>query len=151
MIRKLFLVLICAVAALTGYAKRVDFDRLSDLDGVTEVYISKAMLSQMPDIETEGVDISGMAGKLDCVQILSAENEKATAAFRKDVAALPSDGYEEYMRIRDGGEKVLMYMKESKDGKSTFVMAVDNKQSYTLIVISGKFTAKDLQDLTKSK
>ena len=151
MIRKLFLVLICAVAALTGYAKRVDFDRLSDLDGVTEVYISKAMLSQMPDIETEGVDISGMAGKLDCVQILSAENEKATAAFRKDVAELPSDGYEEYMRIR-GWRREGAYVYEREQGRQKyFVMAVDNKQSYTLIVISGKFTAKDLKDLTKSK
>lgn len=149
--RKLLMILICAVASLTGYAADIDFDRLSDLDGMTEVYISKAMLSKMPDMETEGIDISGLAAKLDCVRILTAENGKAAEALRKAASGFPSEGYEVYMRIKDGGEKVLMYMKERKNGKSDFVMAVDEKTSYTLIVISGKFTAKDLKDLTKSE
>ena len=149
--RKLLLILICAVLPLVGRAADVDFDRIADLDGVTEVYISKAMLSQMPDIETEGVDISSLASNLDYVRILTAETGKAVEAARKAAAAFKSDGYEEYMRIKDGSEKVLMYMKERKNGKSDFVMTVDEKTSYTLIVISGKFTAKDLKDLTKSE
>jgi len=119
------------------------------MDGVTEVYISKAMLAQMPDIEAEGVDISGMASKLDHMQILTAENNAAVAAFRPVVAALTSDGYKEYMRIKEGGERVLMFMKEGKNSKSSFVLAVDEKSSYTIISISGTFTAADLKALTK--
>ena len=146
---KIITLLLFALASLGMYAQNAAFDRLADMDGVTEVYISKAMLSQMPDIDAEGIDISGIASKLNHMQILTTENPKALASFRSVVASLTSEGYEEYMRIKDGGERMLMYMKEGKNSKSSFVLTVDEKTSYTIISIAGTFTAADLKALTK--
>ena len=57
-----------------------------DMDGVTSVYISKAMLSLMPDMKTEGVNIGEVASKLDNIQILSCEKTDLIAKLKKETA-----------------------------------------------------------------
>lgn len=59
------------------------FDKFADMDGVTSVYISKAMLSLMPDMKTEGVNIGEVASKLDNIQILSCEKPDIIAKLKK--------------------------------------------------------------------
>lgn len=66
------LALICTIAS---YAQTI-FDRYADTEGVTTVYISKAMLSMMPDMKTNGVNIGPIASKLDNIRILTCENKK---------------------------------------------------------------------------
>ena len=73
------LALICTIAS---YAQTI-FDRYADTEGVTTVYISKAMLSMMPDMKTNGVNIGPIASKLDNIRILTCENNKLLPTLRK--------------------------------------------------------------------
>lgn len=72
--RTYIITLLLSLCSLFTYAQ--DSFSTSSLiwTGVTSVYISKAMLSLMPDMKTEGVNIGEVASKLDNIQILSCEN-----------------------------------------------------------------------------
>ena len=63
--RTYIITLLLSLCSLFTYAQDSFFDKFADMDGVTSVYISKAMLCLMPDMKTEGVNIGEVASKLD--------------------------------------------------------------------------------------
>ena len=56
--RTYIITLLLSLCSLFTYAQESFFDKYADMEGVTSVYISKAMLSLMPDMQTEGVKIN---------------------------------------------------------------------------------------------
>ena len=56
--RTYIITLLLSLCSLFTYAQDSFFDKYADMEGVTSVYISKAMLSLMPDMQTEGVKIN---------------------------------------------------------------------------------------------
>lgn len=100
------------------------------MEGVTSVYISKAMLSLMPDMKAEGVNIGKMASKLDNIQILSCEKASVIAQIKKDVSYInPKNGYEELMRINDEGEKVTISRNRMRESKKNSYCCARNRMS----------------------
>src|SRR5699024_12003963 len=60
------------------------------------------LLSLMPNMKTEGVNIGEVASKLDNIQILSCEKPDIIAKLKKETAFIsPKNGYEELMRINE--------------------------------------------------
>ena len=51
--RTYIITLLLSLCSLFTYAQESFFDKYADMEGVTSVYISKAMLSLMPDMKTE--------------------------------------------------------------------------------------------------
>lgn len=49
--RTYIITLLLSLCSLFTYAQDSFFDKFADMDGVTSVYISKAMLSLMPDMK----------------------------------------------------------------------------------------------------
>ena len=84
--RTYIITLLLSLCSLFTYAQDSFFDKFADMDGVTSVYISKAMLSLMPDMKTEGVNIGEVASKLDNIQILSCEKPDIIAKLKKETA-----------------------------------------------------------------
>lgn len=104
--RTYIITLLLSLCSLFTYAQDSFFDKFADMDGVTSVYISKAMLSLMPDMKTEGVNIGEVASKLDNIQILSCEKTDIIAKLKKETAFIsPKNGYEELMRINDEAKR----------------------------------------------
>ena len=56
--RTYIITLLFSLCSLFMYAQDSRFDKFADMEEVTSVYISKAMLSLMPDMQTEGVKIN---------------------------------------------------------------------------------------------
>ena len=79
--RTYIITLLLSLCSLFTYAQDSFFDKFADMDGVTSVYISKAMLSLMPDMKTEGVNIGEVASKLDNIQILSCEKPDTLSSY----------------------------------------------------------------------
>lgn len=52
--RTYIITLLLSLCSLFTYAQDSFFDKFADMDGVTSVYISKAMLSLMPDMKRKG-------------------------------------------------------------------------------------------------
>lgn len=136
------LALICTIAS---YAQTI-FDRYADTEGVTTVYISKAMLSMMPDMKTNGVNIGPIASKLDNIRILTCENKKLLPTLRKETLSL-GKGYEQLMKVTDNGENVDIFMKSLDGGKTEYVVRVSEKAGLTVILISGAITPADIRSM----
>lgn len=56
------------------FAQNKLFDKYSEMDNVTSVYISKAMFQMMPKIETNGLNLMNLKGKIEGLQVLTTEN-----------------------------------------------------------------------------
>lgn len=146
--RTYIITLLLSLCSLFTYAQDSFFDKFANMDGVTSVYISKAMLSMMPDIQTEGVNIGGVASKLDNIQILSCEKPAVIAKLKKETEFInPKNGYEELIRINDEGEKTTIYLKHDKNGKKEFVLLDNEKDEFTIIVITGNLTLQEIQGI----
>ena len=150
--RTYIITLLLSLCSLFTYAQDSFFDKFADMEGVTSVYISKAMLSLMPDMKTEGVNIGKVASKLDNIQILSCEKPSVIAQLRKETAYInPKNGYEELIRVNDEGEKTTIYLKRNKDGKKEFVLLNNEKKEFTVIVITGDLTLEEIQGIVNNK
>lgn len=140
--------LLLSLCTLFGHAQDSFFDKFADMDGVTSVYISKAMLSLMPNMQAEGVNIGEVASKLDNIQILSCEKPDIIARMKEETAFInPKNGYEELMRINDEGERVIIYLKQAQSGTKEFVLKCTEKDEFTLIAITGNLTLQEIQSI----
>lgn len=88
------------------------FEKYAEKDGVTSVYISKKMFQLMPSMETAGLNLINMKGKIESLQILTCENESLQEQMRKDFSGLIKKEHEELMRVRDGESKITFYIKQ---------------------------------------
>lgn len=148
MTRTCIITLLLSLFTLCSHAQQSFFDRFADMEGVTSVYISKSMLSLMPNVQTEGVNIGQLASKLDNIQILSCEKPDVIAKLKKELAHIrPQNGYEELMRINDNGERTTIYLKQEKNEKKEFILLNDEKNDFNLIVITGNLTLQEIQQI----
>lgn len=136
------LAIICTIAS---HAQTI-FDRYADTEGVTTVYISKTMLSMMPNMKTNGVNIGPIASKLDNIRILTCEDDKLLPKLRKETQSL-GNGYEQLMKVTDDGDNVDIFMKSLAGGKTEYVVRVSEKSGLTVILISGAITPTDIQSM----
>lgn len=150
--RTYIITLLLSVCSLWAYAQDSYFEKFADMDGVTSVYITKAMFNLMPTMKTEGVNIGSIASKLDNIQILTCEKPDIIAKLKKELAFInPKNGYEELMRIKEQGEKTTIYLKQSKNQKKEFVLVNSEEKDFTIIVITGDLSLKEIQGVVKKE
>lgn len=150
--RTYIITLLLSLCSLMSYAQGSFFDKFADMDGVTSVYISKAMLSMMPNMKTEGINIGEVAGKLDNIQILTCEKADLIPKIKKEIEYInPKNGYEELMRVNDGGDKTTIYLKKDKSGKKEFVLLSGEKKEFTIVVITGDLSLQEIQGIINKK
>lgn len=147
----LFTILMC-FASMT-FAQNKLVEKFGDMNGVTSVYIPKSMLQMMPNMKTEGIDIGGIAGKLESILILTSEKASISNMMKSEVTHFAYDRkYEELMRVKDEGSKVTFYIKKKNNGKiSELVMLVDEHPEFVFMQIMGDMTLQDIQKITKGK
>ncbi|MFV0417521.1 MAG: DUF4252 domain-containing protein [Dysgonomonas sp.] len=146
-IKIIILAVITAFSILGVQAQKGMFDKLSNHKDITTVYISKSLLKMMPDIDTGGADIKGLAGKLEQMEIYSSNsNKEAANIIRNEVAGMvKSKTYEVLMKIKDQGSNITFYAFKEKDKIKDLVMFIDQPDESTIIRIMGNFTAEDIQ------
>lgn len=69
--------------SLTGYAQDKLFDKFSDMDQVSSVYISKSMFQMMPELSAAGLNLIHLKGKIDNLQVLSTEDAAVREEMKK--------------------------------------------------------------------
>lgn len=147
------ILMICLCCSFSAFAQDDVFDKLSDMDGVTAVYISKSMFGSMGGMEMSGLDISKVAGKIEAMQILTAEKTKAAQAMKTEADKLVKNkDYEVMMKVKDSDLKVMFYTKKHNDKIKELLMLVDEApKEYTIIQIKGDLSLKDIQNITNQK
>lgn len=148
------LVILATVFSLFAQAQQSFFDKYAEMEGVTSVYITKNMLSLLPNVNStvNGIHIGNIASHLDNIQILSSDESVIISKLRKETASINTqNGYEELMRVREDGEKTTIYFKDKKGKKKEFVLLVDEKDELTIISIVGDLTLQEIQGMIQKE
>jgi len=144
---KTILISLCILCSSMGFAQNKLFDRYAEMDNVTSVYISKAMFRMMSNIDKVGVNMMNLKGKIESLQLLTAENKERTTQMKRDFSQLVSSNHEELMRVKDKDSNIRFYADMKGDLIKELIMLIDDNKSYTAILLTGNFTIKDIQDL----
>ena len=152
MVFKTIFVLAMALMSLQANAQEKELEELADTKNATYVYISKFM-HRMPEKantpSVPGVDTKSLMNKLTGIQIITSENEAASARLKSDVQSIVKQGkYELLMQVDEDDQKVRIYHREGKK-QSAVVMMADEDEELTIIVFSGTFTLDDVLRMTK--
>ena len=126
------------------------FDKYAEMDNVTSVYISKAMFQMMPNMETGGLNLMNLKGKIEGLQILTTDRADLKEKMKKDFGGLINNQHEELMRVKDGNTRAAFYIKKKGDLVSELIMLADTDNEYSVIQLLGNFTLQDIQDVSKS-
>lgn len=148
------LVILATVFSLFAQAQQSFFDKYAEMEGVTSVYISKNMLSLLPNVNStvNGIHIGNIASRLDNIQILSSDESAIISKLRKETADINTqNGYKELMRVRENGEKTTIFFKDKKGKKKEFVLLVDEKDELTIISIVGDLTLQEIQGMIQKE
>ena len=144
-----FLSLLLMTIVQSGMAQDALFDKYEDTNGVTTVYISKTMLSMIPNVKAGNHDIGQIAGKLDQLRIITCEKATLIPRILDDAKKIyKSEGYEVIMRMNDDGEKMTIYQRSLKGGKNEFVLLQEDSSDLNIINVKGAITLKDIQMIT---
>jgi hypothetical protein len=133
------------------------FDKYSQMDGYTSVYITQNMFSLFADLETEE-DESGfleLVKNLNCIKILSAEQDSGSVAkpvnFYEEISKnFPKGKYEDLMIVKQKDQDIkFMIRKEGKNIKE-LLMIVGGTDENAMISIQGDIDLKSISKLSKA-
>ncbi|MBQ8674094.1 MAG: DUF4252 domain-containing protein [Bacteroides sp.] len=149
--RLMLITVACLLCNLWSNAQAIDFEKYADMDDVTSVYISPAMMGLVGniDLDVEDVEIGKMAGKLEELKILNSETPKGIRLLKEEARKINAkNGYEELMRVNDEGDKTTIYMKQGKEGKNEFVLVNEEEDGeLSIIIFLGNLTLKDVKKM----
>ena len=136
------ILLLCCVNIC--FAQNKLFDKYADMDDVTSVYISKKMFQMMPVMETAGLNLANLKGKIESLQILTTQKADLRERMRGEFKALIGKDHEELMRVKDGKTKANFYVKQQE-----LIMIADmDDGSFSVMQLLGRFTLQDVQEIT---
>lgn len=124
------------------------FNQLSKVKGIEVVYISSTMLGMMPNMNMPGVDIGNMAGKLESLEIYTAEDDATKNLISVSDKLIHSGAYETLMLVKDSESRTGFYMKKGTSNKgSEMLMITEDDTDATLIRFLGNFTMQDIKNV----
>lgn len=145
--RILLIAILLAIGLGNSQAQDNVFERLSKQKGITTVFISKSLLGMMPNMTTGGVNVKGLAGKLEQLEIYTSEGNKNASKLMKDeiTALIKNKKYETLMTVKEGDENVNFYAYKEKDKFKDLIMFIEEEGESSIIRIIGNFTAEDIK------
>lgn len=144
-------IVLCFVLTSVCYAQNNNqlFDKYTDTEGVTSVYISKAMFRMMPTMENIGLNLMNMKGKMESLYVLSTMKKELITQMRKEFSQLIQKDHEELMRVRDGKTRTTFYGNMKGDIVKDLLMLSETEEQFTVIQLLGNFTLQDIQEISK--
>ncbi len=149
--------LIAALLLLTisSFAQngRSIYQKYSDTEGISAVYISPAMfrlMGKMPDLQMEGEDINlaPLVLSLSGLYLISCEDSAVGKEIIKDAEKLVAAGkYELLLEAKDSGEAVRIYTVGDDKTVTGFVMIAADSSETTFICLDGTMEREELENL----
>lgn len=158
-----FVTALTAMFAVTSCDAQIKMlKKAAEVDGVTSVYVSKAMLAMAGGIEgIDGLDdVKPFIKRLNGVEIVVAESVDARKKVRAECMKLVKKADIELLtEINDKDDRVAIYGRKAEIGakdpdEMTFdglLMFVDDSDDYVAIYIDGKIDVKGLVETFQKK
>ena len=148
--------LLIAVGAFAQEGKRL-YNKYSDQEGVSAVYISPAMfklMGQLPDINVETadgkkMDMAPLVRSFSGFYMLSFEKKSAASAeLYKEVTSLVNKGnFELMMEVKDDGSTIRMYTLGDEKVVSSFVCIINEEDETMFFSLEGSMNRSDIEKL----
>ena len=148
--------LLIAVGAFAQEGKKL-YNKYSDQEGVSAVYISPAMfklVGQLPDINVdmangEKMDVAPLVRSFSGFYMLSFEQKSAASAeLYKEVTAMVNKGnFELLMEVKDSGSTIRMYTLGDEKTVSSFVCIINEDDETMFFSLEGSMDRSDLEKL----
>jgi hypothetical protein len=133
------------------------FDKYSQKEGFTSVYITQAMFSLFADMDTEGEEegFLDLVKNLTCIKIISVDDttgalNKSVNFYNEIIKDFPKQKYEELMVVKKDNQDIKFLIR--KDGKiiNELLMVVGGTEENVLISIQGNIDLKTISKLSKA-
>ena len=154
------IVLIIAIFFLAieafGQSARDMYNRYSDEEGVTAVYISPAMfrmIGKLPDMNMEAadggnVDLSPIVRKLSGFYLLEVDNGPVADKLYAEVKKLvQGKKYELLMEVKDDGDLTRVYSIGGEKTVSAVVLTTKDEESFTFMSLEGNMDREQLENI----
>ncbi len=151
--KRILLALALLASTAATFAQKEFINKFGDTDGITCVYVSKTMIRLLPKLDAGNMNLKKISQKLESVQILSAENAKASTRLRKGCQEIfKRDNYEALMEVKESGkDNATIYLREFAGGRNSYVIFAGDDADLSVIVITGTISIEDIQDITGEK
>lgn len=153
--KKIFIAAVAMLLTICAFAQdgKSIYNKYSDKNGVSAVYISPAMFKMMkklPDVNVDvndgKVNLGPSVKSLTGMYILNCEVSDLRAAITGDVNKMLSKGnYELLMEAKDDGDVVRMYTSGDDKTIDSFVFLVNEPDESTFICIDGKIAREEAE------
>jgi hypothetical protein len=151
----LFSTALCIVTFLQAQTNAIDemFDKYSEKEGFTSVYISSKLLGLFAGKDATNDDGSDIIRRLKSIRILTVEDSllNNSVNFYKELSKkLDFSVYEELMVVKEGSNVTKFLIKQKGDIISELLVVTGGPGDNTLISIKGDLDLKMIQELSKS-
>lgn len=153
-IRTAIVTMVILFTGITASAQSADvFNKISEMDGVTSIYISKAMLSMFgSNIHQDlgGVEISEIASSLNSIEIFNIEEKNLIKKIKPLINKLAEDkAFEVLAKIKEDGENVTIYGEPNGKVLSRLALVVEEADELVIIYMTGDIPLDKISALTK--
>jgi hypothetical protein len=155
--KKVILITMALCLASLGQAQvnAIDemFDKYSEKEGFTTVYISAKLLSLFTPKDVKAEDGSDIVKRLKSIRILSVEDSllnKSVNFYKELSSKLNLKDYEELMVVKEGNDVTKFLIKQKGDIISELLVITGGPGDNTLISIKGDLDLKMISNLSKS-
>lgn len=150
------LMLLLTVGAFAQEGKRL-YNKYSDQEGVSAVYISPAMfklIGQLPDINVETadgkkMDMAPLIRSFSGFYMLNFENKSALSAelYKEVTAMVNKSNFELLMEVKEDGSTVRMYTLGDEKVVNSFVCLVNEDDQTMFFCLEGTMNRSELEKL----
>jgi hypothetical protein len=155
--KKLYLITaaLCLVSMLQAQTNPIDemFDKYSEKEGFTTVYISSKMFSLFAGKEAKNGDNDNIMNKLKSIRILTVEDSTLNINlnfYRELSKKLDLSAYEELMAVKEGSDITKFLIRQNGNIITELLVITGGPGDNTLISIKGDLDLKTISDLSKS-
>lgn len=152
--------LIYAMIALfmtTGFYAQSQFDKFEDIEGVTSVIVNQKAFSLMSKIgEESDEEYLNLIKNIQTLKVFATENPAVAKQMSAEVDRyLKTANLEELMRVKDGEDRVNIYVKEGVNENFVkelfmFVKSSEGEAGESVIIsLTGNIDLKQISKLTK--
>lgn len=139
---------------ITGQTNPVDamFDKYSERDGFTTVYISGKMFSLFAGENQENKE-ENFLGKIKSIRILSVEDSTLNYKynFYKELTSkIDLSVFEELIAVREGSDITKFLIRQKGDIILELLVITGGPSANTMISIRGEMDLKTISDLSKT-
>lgn len=130
------------------------FEKYENDDRFTKVNVNSRMFTLFTELEPDDEnqeEFLEAISKLEGLKVLSSDSlGDAEKHFKEAVSSLKGKGYDELMSVKDAGEDVFFYIKESKGKINELLLIAGGNKELNIVSLYGEIDLKKISKISKN-